>query len=879
MAIKFKLTTIFIVTILILSQFALITSGMEVVNYSQVTDGQKSVDYLALLGIIDEDEVDGFMSDGKITKGEAAYLIVKSLGIDFSLMTSFNVSFVDFDPNGKYSNAVAAAISLGILSGNPDGTLGAEEEITVSQAAKMLVTALGHGPRAEYRGGYPTGYVLIAADLKILKNTPSDALDGRIEKKTFGQMLYNSLNVSIMQPEKISDNGTTYSTKETMRESYLDANELIISEGTLEIDDKQTTFIDNVRVNTNNTKIENYIGYSVEYVAELKEGAVIPLILRFRISEDTVVRILSRENYAKYEGDRITFDDIATGKPRFLKLSTNVVFIYNNRRVTAFAPSLLDFKNGVRVIDHNDDGNADSIIWTKSQSFIVDRVNITNKTLYLLNASYRNNPSVSFEEIDDRLMVVRTLDGEEIDWRDIQPKDAISIIESEDGLYFEVILLENPILGVITSMTSDDKTGDWVEINGDTYGVSAELTDLSVNTEGKFYINEYGEIFKYEKSLYSYVYLIDKDNGSSKPLEGEYKIRIYDNYKGIQIYNLANRVTVISSSIDASMPKEIAYSYINSGVVVSLELNNNNEVRQIIEASVYGELGERQYRKYANAFNDQSGRDLTPFRFDENTVFFVVPKNNNIEDFGAVPTYKDDQRLETQAYDFDKETETVKALVVISDTDGLVNDTLGPDSDVGIVTKVGQITDKDNQVTYFVEGFSEGKEFRYNAGHYQRVFDVVGRLREGDVIQFNISFSDEIVNIKRIIQLRNQNDYIYENPGTNDERYFGPVMMLTKNAITNNLKYLFHQLHISKDMSFDTMTRMDIYAYIENKENDNYKFSDYYIYDRGLNKISLASIDDIIPYSRSTTNPSTVFIYRNISSAKGTHARILVIVK
>lgn len=112
----------------------------------------------------------------------------------------------------------------GVVEGNGDGTFAPDDAVTYAQAIKMLVVAIGYKPNAERVGGYPIGYVTVAAQQGVTKgitavvNDPVKVKDVRIlvdnalstpvlEQTVFGaQAEYQSCN---------GENGVDFKTLET----------------------------------------------------------------------------------------------------------------------------------------------------------------------------------------------------------------------------------------------------------------------------------------------------------------------------------------------------------------------------------------------------------------------------------------------------------------------------------------------------------------------------------------------------------------------------------------------------------------------------------------------------------------------------------------
>ena len=546
---KMKIIAVFIAIICVFSQFVVLAAETLVEDYTQIDADQKAIDYLVLLGVINEDEASSFTSDAKITKGEATYLIVKSLGLyELAKQTEIYKGFSDLKSSQKYAEVVSIAVNKGVLSGGTGGIINLDSEITLEQSAKMFVAALGYDFKAQYLGGYPAGYMMQAADIKILKGVNTAAQD-LISKKAFMRMLYNSFNVNVASQSSFSAGDIVYDSEGTMESLYLKAYDLILEEGIVQAT-KQTNILnqdelkDNdviiggIKMDLNNTKIWKYIGYDVKYVAEFKEAYNVPQVLRFSISDKNKVQYLKKKNEPYYSDGKINYIDEITDKEYNMKLSPGVIFIYNNRKLTSFSLDMLDFSDGAKLINNDGNTDIDIVTWTKSQSFIVDNVSVANEMLYLKDSTYAGSSTINFDEDDKRSLVVRNMNDEAIDWRDIKSKDAIAVIESLDKVYLEIVLLPPSFTGRITEM----EVGKSAVINGTVYDISSQLGEVLLGKFGKFFTNEKGELFRFETTTSEYVYLINKSTPIG--LASNVKIKIYDNITGIKIYEVDSSVKV-----------------------------------------------------------------------------------------------------------------------------------------------------------------------------------------------------------------------------------------------------------------------------------------------------------------------------------------------
>ena len=79
-----------------------------------------------------------------------------------------------FDIGEEEYGFVKSVSEAGIMTGVSSTLFGKDEPVTYIQLVKTIVTLLGYNTHALAQGGWPTGYLSVAAQLGITKSAPSD---------------------------------------------------------------------------------------------------------------------------------------------------------------------------------------------------------------------------------------------------------------------------------------------------------------------------------------------------------------------------------------------------------------------------------------------------------------------------------------------------------------------------------------------------------------------------------------------------------------------------------------------------------------------------------------------------------------------------------
>ena len=130
--------------------------GAGAANYDDFTDkdeivNTEAVQMLVELGVLQGKDTGAFDPTGIITRGEMAKIIcvVLNKGQDPNLGTVASYSYTDTVGHWA-AGYIEYCTQLGIVAGKGDGTFAPNDTVTATEAAKMLLVALGYS--AQYEG-------------------------------------------------------------------------------------------------------------------------------------------------------------------------------------------------------------------------------------------------------------------------------------------------------------------------------------------------------------------------------------------------------------------------------------------------------------------------------------------------------------------------------------------------------------------------------------------------------------------------------------------------------------------------------------------------------------------------------------------------------
>ena len=146
----------------------LLLSAVPIFTVSALEYSTTAEEKLIALEILTENDIP--RSAGSVTRSEFVVLAMKvSNEMELISMVTGELPYSDVSSSDAAAPYLSAALARGYLSVPEDGMFNPDQEITVAQAIKILVSVVGYQEIAEQSGGYPTGYLAIASQLGVLR--------------------------------------------------------------------------------------------------------------------------------------------------------------------------------------------------------------------------------------------------------------------------------------------------------------------------------------------------------------------------------------------------------------------------------------------------------------------------------------------------------------------------------------------------------------------------------------------------------------------------------------------------------------------------------------------------------------------------------------
>ena len=487
--------------------FTLFPMSIRVTADEENTTQQIAIDTVVGIGLMQLDADGMFLPDVKVTRGDFASIIAsmfltsdqalaewkemffKDYNEAFEVTDSFSGAveiFSDVDSTSEHYNAVKTVNELGIMTGYTDGSFRPENQITYEQAIKVIVTLLGYKVKAELYGGFPSGYLRMANELKLLNGL--SATTGLITRGDAAILIYNTLDVRMFDVVSVGKN-VKYSSEnsDTFLQSFLGMRKItgrVTDNGFSNFMGVRTNShsfmtIGGISVRTNDDKAyaRGYLGRTVNAYVEDNNGDY-TLVYAALDGLDKVVTI-DINDFMSYDRGKITFT--AGKNTKTVSFDETACMIYNGSGIDRFDENIFDFSNGtISVVTPKGAGEADIIIVEAYESYYVDYVDYDNKAVYSkknVNNTYASD-TINLDRDEHYFLSIKKADGTPADITGITSDCVISVSEGVNSLTV-IISTEKATSFVVNEIkTASDAT--YISNGTASYPLSERFINLNI---------------------------------------------------------------------------------------------------------------------------------------------------------------------------------------------------------------------------------------------------------------------------------------------------------------------------------------------------------------------------------------------------------------
>lgn len=512
-----------------------------------------------------------------VTRGQFVTNLIKLMG--FNTYNSGRQTFGDVSTqDAQLYSALEYAVGIGAVAAGEN--FYPDRAITIAEALKMTVEALGYGKDARYRGGYPTGYYAVASSIDL--NDGID-IDAEFTSETMYLLLGNAANIEIKTLSSCMADGefVTYTLEKSvpLLEAY---RNIVRAEGIITASESGYLYDSSLMYDTGMVMIDD-----VEYA--VMKGVICPLgfyvnayaqkignryvIIYADISENNVVEI-SASSISNISETALNYYD-ANNRDKTVKITSETVVLYNGKSLENYSDSDILIGDGyIEAVDNDTDGYADVLCVWEAKYLVVDYVNIySNEYDYVFYDKNRKNNI--FITSDTNYTSNAALDS-------VLKGAVIEAYVSKDETFVRLDVLSKTVSGSISEFGSNGE----IYVDGKCYETSEYFREFyaSLAKNGKditFVTDSFGKAVALTTVISSVMKYAYFDNMSDKAqgLDDRVILKLFTEDGEVITPKLADKVVVNETLKKAC--EWIATLNSVKGELIKYQLNGKGEINKI----------------------------------------------------------------------------------------------------------------------------------------------------------------------------------------------------------------------------------------------------------------------------------------------------------
>ena len=481
-----RIVAFFVVLCCVFSSFT-VFEAVEVTQ-EDVNDTLEILEKFTALGIARENDKNKL--DEKVNRASFAEIITAL--INGNPGEPENNVYSDVNRDYWASPYISYLTEMDVLKGYKDGKFYPEDAVKYSEAVKVLVGILGYGVKAELLGGYPMGYMQLAASFGINLNVTQETeltyaqiyemLDAAIEVdvlemigagQTDSYRAYDGRTVLSVYHNIYADKGIVTATEATT-----------LTDGTYNVPKMGEIIIDDVVYTEGKTNVSEYLGYSVEFYVRRDKNAAKPEVIYAQPSSRNRVQVIESENINKAGINKALttytyFDE--SGRSRSVSLAEKLYVLYNGIARPDYSISELTPEYGkVTLIDNDDDSRFDVLsVFDVTKAYVVSYIG-SDDDKYTIGSLASNDTVAEVKKNDLQIHNKVYKNGSLADMVNIKEGDTILIGENTEYDYVLVYASDASVNGKIEMTDSEG-----IVVDGQKYKIAPYYKELIKNGYAK----------------------------------------------------------------------------------------------------------------------------------------------------------------------------------------------------------------------------------------------------------------------------------------------------------------------------------------------------------------------------------------------------------
>lgn len=743
---------------------------------------EEPMQILSALKIMIGDESGMFRPNDTIIRSEVAKMAIHAMGLENAAASAQGeTKFPDVGADHWANGYINVAVSQGLIEGDDNGNFRPNDSITYAEAMAIFVRATGYEPKAESKGGFPNGHILVGSDNGLNKNVEGTTHEP-ISRGNVAYITSNALTVPLMEQKGFGENAEYEVTEKTLLEDKLDVTKAtgqIIAiehtslEGSSNLSAGQVKIGDNIYDTAYN--INNLLGHNVTYYYKENDIGNDEIILAIEKKDSNVTQLITADLFEKLTDKNGVktieyYKSENDSKLSSVTLDKDAILIYNGK-FEDFSEELINLKGKagtVKVLDTTKNGKYNIVFVTEYTNMVVEEVTSSGKII-----DKYGKPSLKLDEdVDYRI----TKGANTIEVDELKEYDVLSIAQSLDKKLYDITVSNKKVEGKVTQIDEDG-----VYIDKQLYKIAANYTeDISLGTEGIFYLDVENKIAAADtdSSISSnYAYLlrayaaVDADervtfrvfdkSGAERTFDAGEKIR-FNGKSGVE----AKDVVAQLNSTDGTTPKQLITFETNSdGKIVKLNTAADNTSTGAVNEHMFT----KNY-KLENAVYNKSLNRLNNVKLNADTIIFDISTDSKEYAIADLDMFEDKAKYNVEIFDMTEDF-TAKAVVVTN-----ASFQTNADSSIAVVQKVADsVNDKDENLK-LVTMLQNGKEISVFAEAEDVITKESGKLiKNGDIIQYKTNNNGEIVSVRILLDIDAKDTEKEETPVENLSVVYGKV--------------------------------------------------------------------------------------------------------
>lgn len=738
-------------------------------------DYETSMEFLTAANIIRNYTDDDLQK--KISRIEFAKIIA---GIVFPDDNYYWLSEKEYaDVVSEYKAVTSALAEQKIMLGYDDDTFAPEEMITYNEALKALVSLVGYDHKAISAGGYPNGYMSCASDIGILKNF-KNRTNHELTLGEISRLIENTLKIDIIT---ITFNGNKASYSSSDGENLLKRKfDIYEAEGLMKATEftniyggeyagKNSVRIDEYSYEINDTAFESYLGHQIKfYYKAAKENSEDRILVSVKDNKNLETVSFTTNEITDFSDRTYRYCRDNEKNEQKAKLVDNAIVLYNYRPSNTKSDNELYMpdEGKIELIDNDGDGKFDVVFIWEYETYVVDDVSAESETVH----DYYGKESLDLDP--DKIDYTIIKNGEKINLNDIEQWNVLSVAKSDDNNpYMTIVVSDTRVTGAASSFSED-----YITIDGTEYRLSSVFSQKrNVSQTFDYYLDSIGCIAVYDKNSGSeYIYhgiitgyrIVDETSDDPPELkvfneEGVmtwYKAAkkiTFDGLKGQKSTDVFNREN-ISVIIDDEgiIPQMIAYKINKRGeinYIDTIEPGENEDEECLNQSKFYPTKSGYQYMLLGHSWNDEiaMANGLTIFKAPadkEGNIYrgLKYEKYYAVQQWGVWnnPFYDHYDIYPVRFFNINESqvADLMVWYVPVDGSDAHFNTLM-------MVKGVENVLNEDEEVVLQLVGWSKGVEEKFIVESGRE--ELVQNLKAGEVIQYALNKSGEIMAIKNLV--------------------------------------------------------------------------------------------------------------------------------